>query len=614
MIGCLMVLCLFGSFAAAEGVSKEAFYEEGIAVLGEMTVEYAQDAAENFRAAGSYKQATEYRQYALSLIDILSMGEKEVNLQSAMTRLQLAGENEEFRNSLAEKDLPSCEALIQYIQARQYEEAGDYIAALDIYKSIRSVLDSMDRLISLSEAAYRKAEELYRNGDYVAAAEIFQNLDYAGSAEKYQQVLANHKHQWKEATCTEPKTCLVFGETEGKPLGHDWHAATCSIPKTCKRCGATEGKPLGHDWQIVSCYEPEKCSRCGATRGTAPGHNWQSATCTDPKTCTRCGATEGKALGHKWQEATCTAPKTCTRCGKTEGKALGHKWQEATCTAPKTCTRCGKTEGKALGHKWQEATCTVPKTCTRCRKTEGKALGHKWQEATFTEAKKCTRCGKTSGSPLIQVGNIVTFGHYEQDNNLSNGSEAIEWIVLDVHDGKALLLSRYGLDAKPYNTEFTDITWEKCTLRSWLNNEFLRTAFSSEEQTAILITTVDNSANQHHIGFGWCTNGGNNTQDKVFLLSCAEVEQYLSVKQDFRSTEARVTPTEYAIKAGADANDTYKTADGSMAGWWWLRSPGYHQHSGAAVDSAGVLSHFSSSFDTGIVRPALWLNLNSGIF
>ena len=45
----------------------------------------------------------------------------------------------------------------------------------------------------------------------------------------------------------------------------------------------------------------------------------------------------------------------------------------------------------------------------------------------------------------ISVGDVLAFGHYEQDNNPDNGPEPIEWIVLDVQDGKALLLSRYGL-------------------------------------------------------------------------------------------------------------------------------------------------------------------------
>ena len=53
-------------------------------------------------------------------------------------------------------------------------------------------------------------------------------------------------HDWKDATCTEPKTCSKCGETEGDPLGHEWKDATCTEPKTCSRCGATEGQAAGH--------------------------------------------------------------------------------------------------------------------------------------------------------------------------------------------------------------------------------------------------------------------------------------------------------------------------------------------------------------------------------
>ena len=90
-------------------------------------------------------------------------------------------------------------------------------------------------------------------------------------------------------------------------VGHDWKAATCTNPKTCKRsgCGATEGTALGHDWKAATCTNPKTCKRsgCGATEGTALGHDWKAATCTNPKTCKRseCGATEGSALGHNYQ-------------------------------------------------------------------------------------------------------------------------------------------------------------------------------------------------------------------------------------------------------------------------------------------------------------------------
>ena len=68
-------------------------------------------------------------------------------------------------------------------------------------------------------------------------------------------------------------------------------------------------------------------------------------------------------------------------------------------------------------------------------------------------------------TPIAQsfdtISGIVTFGRYEQDGNEENGPEEIEWIVLDVKDGRSLLISRYALDTVPYHTESINITWEK---------------------------------------------------------------------------------------------------------------------------------------------------------
>ena len=84
-----------------------------------------------------------------------------------------------------------------------------------------------------------------------------------------------------------------------------------------------------------------------------------------------------------------------------------------------------------------------------------------------------------------KVGHYVSFGKYEQDNNTSNGKEKIEWLVLEVKDGKALVISKYALDCKPYNTSSTNVTWETCSLRNWLNNDFINSAFSATEKTMI---------------------------------------------------------------------------------------------------------------------------------
>ncbi len=218
-------------------------------------------------------------------------------------------------------------------------------------------------------------------------------------------------------------------------------------------------------------------------------------------------------------------------------------------------------------------------------------------------------------APFRTVGGYVTFGSYEQDNNTGNGEEPIEWLVLDYDaaNHRVLLLSRYGLDAKPYNTTRVDITWEQCTLRTWLNGEFMHHAFSKTEQGAILTTAVDNSKSQGYSK--WSTDGGNNTQDKIFLLSYAEANKYLGVTwEDSNNMKSRVTPTAYALKAGARTSDSYTTADGEKAGWWWLRSPGNYRDFAAFVRGAGSLDDRSVSLVGAVVRPALWINLESDIF
>ncbi len=221
----------------------------------------------------------------------------------------------------------------------------------------------------------------------------------------------------------------------------------------------------------------------------------------------------------------------------------------------------------------------------------------------------------------VAVGDIVTFGHYEQDNDLDNGPELIEWIVLDVQDGKALLLSKYGLDAKPYNKDLVNpgCVWETCTLRSWLNNEFLDDAFSEQEQQAILLTDVDNSEAQ---GFSkWGTTGGKNTKDKIFLLSYAEANRYLGIQLweeegADQNLKSRAAPTAYAVARGAWANKDYLTADGEATGWFWfLRSPGCDgQEYTAIVNFDGSLGYVDVYYEYGVDRPAFWLNMESEIF
>ena len=203
---------------------------------------------------------------------------------------------------------------------------------------------------------------------------------------------------------------------------------------------------------------------------------------------------------------------------------------------------------------------------------------------------------------VAKVGDYVFFGAYEQDNNTSNGKEDVEWLVLEVKDGKALVISKYALDCQQYNTSYTDVTWETCTLRKWLNGTFINNAFSAEEQAMIPTVTVSADKNPEY-----STNPGNATQDKAFLLSITEVNKY------FTSDEARkCAPTDYAIAQGAWTSESYTIGDKATCGWW-LRSPGYYQNYAARVDDDGDVDGHGSSVNSDVraVRPALWITLDS---
>ncbi len=198
-----------------------------------------------------------------------------------------------------------------------------------------------------------------------------------------------------------------------------------------------------------------------------------------------------------------------------------------------------------------------------------------------------------------EIGSDVFFGSYEQDNDPSNGKEEIEWIVLAKEDKKALVISRYALDCKLYNSSMSDITWETSSLREWLNGPFLN-EFCVEERNSMIDTTVTADQNP-----SYPTSAGKDVTDKVFLLSIAEVNKY------FPSDEARkCAPTEYA-KAQGVWKSKRDSVDGRATCSWWLRSPGsLSDHAALVLGSGAVENDGRGAFNIlGGIRPAMWINI-----
>ena len=198
-----------------------------------------------------------------------------------------------------------------------------------------------------------------------------------------------------------------------------------------------------------------------------------------------------------------------------------------------------------------------------------------------------------------EVGDIITFGRYEQDEQ--PGADPIEWQVLAVENSRALLISRYGLDTIPYHSIDIDITWENCDLRKWLNEDFYEIAFDPSEKARIAETVNSNPDNP-----SYGTSGGNDTNDKVFLLSIDEA--YLYLKKEGRQCKATYV-------SGQNKALSVDKENGNSA--WWLRSPGIQSVAAATVKHNGDVASYGNFVHgdtvymttTNLVRPALWLDL-----
>ena len=217
----------------------------------------------------------------------------------------------------------------------------------------------------------------------------------------------------------------------------------------------------------------------------------------------------------------------------------------------------------------------------------------------------------------VTTWDCIYFGNYWQNDTNGDGKadqndkkQPIKWRVLSVNGSDAFLLADQNLDVKPYNEEYTDVTWATCTLRTWLNDTFFNTAFTSAEQAVIKNTKVVNDDNPYYD-----TEGGVNTTDKVYLLSIAEASNTVyGFNGKFRTeSETRVAKNTAYVAGESDC--------------WWLRSPGGNS------DSASFVGYYGLGFGAGYavkdtdddagywvdddtdtanrVRPALHLNLSS---
>ena len=82
------------------------------------------------------------------------------------------------------------------------------------------------------------------------------------------ELLFHRKHEWLDATCVDPETCEICGETQGEPKGHDWQDATWLEPRHCLACEETEGKPLGYSEDPAACDLPQPTLKISVVSST----------------------------------------------------------------------------------------------------------------------------------------------------------------------------------------------------------------------------------------------------------------------------------------------------------------------------------------------------------
>lgn len=215
---------------------------------------------------------------------------------------------------------------------------------------------------------------------------------------------------------------------------HHWKDATCTEPQTCVDCGKTKGEPLGHDLVEATCQHPAICKVCGAEVGINALHRYSPATCTEPKTCIVCGHTAlfSSPLGHQWVEANCYLPKTCSVCGATEGEPEHLFDSSWTVIEEPTC----QTEGQEKN------------VCLRCSYVGVRTIpiiDHQpgdWQtirepspDSNGLEARYCTICGleldtyETAYLPMLSGGAGGSGSNFNRYNNESQQKTSATYVL-----------------------------------------------------------------------------------------------------------------------------------------------------------------------------------------
>ncbi|MCL2577894.1 MAG: DUF6273 domain-containing protein [Defluviitaleaceae bacterium] len=197
---------------------------------------------------------------------------------------------------------------------------------------------------------------------------------------------------------------------------------------------------------------------------------------------------------------------------------------------------------------------------------------------------------------LPEIGGVMRFGDYE-------------WRVLDIQNDKILLLSENILEQRAYHPCYAGVTWENSKLREYLNSEFINN-FDTADKARILETSLRNPEN---LWYG-ITNG-NDTTDKIFILSIEEADLYFGNSGDYLNKRRKKYDNGKWISDDdgwilSNEHDSSRIAKhNGLASLWWLRSSGYSDCTAVYVSTTGNIPPNGDRvcIGRGGVRPALWI-------
>lgn len=633
IIVAIFVICLLCIGIVQAEVEYESDYEVALNMAGNDLFRETNlmDAINLLKSTGTYKFSKSYTQYFQALLDILP---EEGDFRTARIRIETCGRTLAFTEDLAARGFPSCEEILSYIDARELQAEGDYGTAYEMYAAM-GILDAPERafdMMILIDSMTPSVAVIYKADDGTIldqeTVEISRGSEKTITAKTIDGYLLSNSNQ-------NTVTVMVdnLGHQSTKEIVFLYHALpdTVSVHVTYMD---KNGEVLGEtdmevergaskvllaesiDGYVIAEGTAETVTIFVDREGNASQEQvtfWYTAISKETTSAYVIpeNAFIAQADGYYGQPITVYvtldengAIATLHVDASTETDGLGTK-----CAEPAfTDQFVGKSSKFYLSNGWLTVKNGIEIQAVSGATITSQAIVDAVNEILWEAYWQPTQLDRTKQiTDDLQQWDCVTFGHYPQTTD-GTDSTPIEWLVLDVDskNHKALLISRYILDIIPYHSQERQVTWAHCNLRRWLNDDFLNAAFTTKEQTNMLITIVDNSQSQGYTSYDYVNHSGSSTSDVLFLLSYHE-----AFKQYFDSDDDRMCgPTDYAIARGA-RNDSVYSADGKPTWLYWLRSSGDDEGHAEVVNKGGGWGGYPVTWKTMGVRPAFWISLDT---